>query len=502
MRVGGRNEGLSVIVIGAIAVLLLGLSLLVMGVRGRRINDHPVCRGCRFDLVGIYPAAQTCPECGRGLRPAMVRTGVRRRRRRVAVLGGLMTVAGVIASAGLGVMALSGPGHVKYAPAWWLAVEARTLPKQASDEALTELILRMGKGKVSSGLTKSLVQQGLAEQGDRKRRWNVLWGDLIEAAQSRGLTTRDHDASFLRHAVLPSLWVQPRIHSGDVPRVRLSFAGSPTEYARVGQYTELQLASRLTAAKLDGRSIFIEEKTAGPVRGMFAPLVHRFTFESGSMSEGFYKTATMAELAPIKAEPGRHTLTLTWGVMALSDVSAGTVAASWPVEQTATIDVRSADEPLADLITDDATAAVVQEAFTASATTSSAKLHVVLRWKDLSVPMQYQVVARAEGIEDVGVLSSRRQYMDIRRSDEDGSDDIPDWSSGQWQNEAHYRFSRAEDGSGGVGRSMVSVSSPSELWPQRVDIVLVPDPEEAAKEGILKIWGREIVLRGIEVRRR
>lgn len=88
------------ILTGVIAVLLLGLVLLVMGVRGRRINDHPVCRGCRFDLVGIYPAVQTCPECGRGLRSSMVRTGVRRRRRRMAILGGILTLAGVIAAAG------------------------------------------------------------------------------------------------------------------------------------------------------------------------------------------------------------------------------------------------------------------------------------------------------------------------------------------------------------------------------------------------------------------
>jgi hypothetical protein len=43
---------------------LAGLILLVLGVRGWRIDDHPVCRRCRFDLVGVYPAIGACPECG------------------------------------------------------------------------------------------------------------------------------------------------------------------------------------------------------------------------------------------------------------------------------------------------------------------------------------------------------------------------------------------------------------------------------------------------------
>jgi hypothetical protein len=54
----------------------LGLILLIIGLRGWRIDDHPWCRKCRYDLSGLdEPAA--CPECGADLaRRRAVRIGL------------------------------------------------------------------------------------------------------------------------------------------------------------------------------------------------------------------------------------------------------------------------------------------------------------------------------------------------------------------------------------------------------------------------------------------
>ncbi|MCC6679040.1 MAG: hypothetical protein IT436_18090 [Phycisphaerales bacterium] len=30
-----------------------GIALIGLGLRGRKIDDHPICRKCRFDLVGV-----------------------------------------------------------------------------------------------------------------------------------------------------------------------------------------------------------------------------------------------------------------------------------------------------------------------------------------------------------------------------------------------------------------------------------------------------------------
>src|SRR5690349_6074803 len=49
------------------ATLLLGVVLLALGLRGRRVGDHPYCRRCGFDLFGLPPAHPACPECGADL---------------------------------------------------------------------------------------------------------------------------------------------------------------------------------------------------------------------------------------------------------------------------------------------------------------------------------------------------------------------------------------------------------------------------------------------------
>ena len=73
---------MSVIPIVALLALAIGLTLALIGWRGRRVDDHPVCRKCRFDLAGVYPANETCPECGRDLAGRRaVRIGNRRHKR-------------------------------------------------------------------------------------------------------------------------------------------------------------------------------------------------------------------------------------------------------------------------------------------------------------------------------------------------------------------------------------------------------------------------------------
>ena len=84
---------------------LLGLLLLLRGLLGRRVGTAPHCRNCRFDLTGLYPEHQVCPECGTELTgPRATTRGLRRRRWVVFALGVLL-----LAGAGtLGAMAARG----------------------------------------------------------------------------------------------------------------------------------------------------------------------------------------------------------------------------------------------------------------------------------------------------------------------------------------------------------------------------------------------------------
>ncbi len=50
-----------------LAVSLIGLILFIRCWRGKRIDDHPLCRRCRYDLIGTPEPRKTCPECGTDL---------------------------------------------------------------------------------------------------------------------------------------------------------------------------------------------------------------------------------------------------------------------------------------------------------------------------------------------------------------------------------------------------------------------------------------------------
>src|SRR5262245_40441147 len=76
-----------------ILVFIVGLVLLWLGWRGRRLDDHPWCRRCKFDLYGRWPSASVCPECGKELhRRRAVRIGQRRKRPIVIFVSALILI--------------------------------------------------------------------------------------------------------------------------------------------------------------------------------------------------------------------------------------------------------------------------------------------------------------------------------------------------------------------------------------------------------------------------
>src|SRR3954471_21620248 len=78
----------SLLTIGPALVFAVMAGLAVWAWRGRRVDDHPVCRKCGFDLFGRPAgAAAVCAECGADLsRRRAMRVGNRVRRRRLMAL--------------------------------------------------------------------------------------------------------------------------------------------------------------------------------------------------------------------------------------------------------------------------------------------------------------------------------------------------------------------------------------------------------------------------------
>ncbi|MCZ6852211.1 MAG: hypothetical protein O7F17_11270, partial [Planctomycetota bacterium] len=71
----------------------VGLALLWIGLHGKRINNHPWCRKCKYDLVGSPEVPAICPECGVSLKKQRsVRIGQRCKRPAFSALGTVVLI--------------------------------------------------------------------------------------------------------------------------------------------------------------------------------------------------------------------------------------------------------------------------------------------------------------------------------------------------------------------------------------------------------------------------
>ncbi len=137
----------------AVVGLIAGGWLTVVGLRGRRVGDHPHCRRCGFDLHGLPAEGLICPECGARVGGPVrligrrVHLGRRERRRRPLRWG---LALGLPAMLGLGLLVAAAAGGWSYyraAPTGALAWQAELGPSTAGPAA-AELARRVGTGQL------------------------------------------------------------------------------------------------------------------------------------------------------------------------------------------------------------------------------------------------------------------------------------------------------------------------------------------------------------------
>src|SRR5437763_472271 len=91
-------------------ILPIALALLWFALRGHKIDSHPLCRKCKFDLYNKPLAADRCPECGADLqKPGAIVIGRRRPYVTAAVVAGALLVFGLLWAGAIGTVAFSGP---------------------------------------------------------------------------------------------------------------------------------------------------------------------------------------------------------------------------------------------------------------------------------------------------------------------------------------------------------------------------------------------------------
>jgi len=274
----------ALILLALIAALFAGVLLIWFGLRGRRMNRDPVCRDCGFNLASLRlpemhgiatpvlagaSAASitvvTCPECGAGLKRAKaVRIGERKRMLWLSIVGVLVIVGCVGATAPIGFALLTGRGMHAKLPLGLLLYIAR-----GGDGALAaELETRLLGNSLDKEQVGAIARKAVALQGDWDGEWSPKWGDVFEAAIGSGSVPEE----------LIAEWNRQSIRLGILPREVIN-PGDPLPLRIVVKEKRIHPSGRMNAR------VLFDSMTVGGVPGTFiAPL-------EGSSGEAYISAA-------------------------------------------------------------------------------------------------------------------------------------------------------------------------------------------------------------------
>ncbi|HET6250167.1 MAG TPA: hypothetical protein VFE47_20925 [Tepidisphaeraceae bacterium] len=192
------------------AITAVGVALAWLGLRGRRSDDHPLCRQCGFDLFGKPPASTVCPECGVSLgRRRAVRVGHRQKKGRLLLVAGTWLLLAFSAD-GLGIWHACWSTHwIEHAPQWWLVQQAHSNDAKTRDQAIAEAARRDAIGTLTHAREALLVDEAIAHQRDWDFPWNHAWGDLVETARAGGRVSDLQWEQYLLDAITVRLTCDP-----------------------------------------------------------------------------------------------------------------------------------------------------------------------------------------------------------------------------------------------------------------------------------------------------
>ena len=239
-------------VIPLVAALLLGIALTAVGLRGRRTDDHPLCRRCRFDLTGRPATAERrCPECGADLgRPRATVVGHRRRRAGMLAGGVACLTAGVVLAYGQA----TGMSWYRFAPLAYVLREGSSADAGRRWAALAELQRRTASPRCSAADWAEATRAALAYQRDLSKPWDPAWGGLIENARAAGHLTDGEWHQYAWQAVMaprrllafPQAAPDGVLWRLTVPEARLA---DPSSLALSGTYSVELLAPQVEASR-------------------------------------------------------------------------------------------------------------------------------------------------------------------------------------------------------------------------------------------------------------
>lgn len=439
------------LIAAAAILLLIGIVLTSVGVRGRVVSQNPHCAACGFDLIGTDLASPSalCSECGTALSvPGAVLRGARQRR--PAFLGvGLLLLVLSLSITGVAIYGgVKGINWNTLKPAWLLMRELQTSNQTVSTAAMKELESRLAAGTLGADRAAKIMELALARQADPNAVWFVAWGNYLESCRGRGLMSPEQVQAYARHAPLISIEARPKISEGSNLQIRARVGGG-----RIGEKSNLSITLKSIDTSEGGRVI----GTGGG---------------GGSMGLGTQGWGSMGSSVVVKGPPGAHTLVSRWKFGVVEGGLEGTPIVTWEESFEVPVQVLPAGSVDVEVVEDESLRPAIQAAFSAT---------------------QCEVYSNGSlGLEANGMINSTGTSIglayDVFWRATDGS---AEWKLGS----VNFNAGSGSSGYGYGGRL------PKDFNQTQVDVVLRPSIRAATETtGIFKIWGGELVLPKVPVK--
>jgi predicted RNA-binding Zn-ribbon protein involved in translation (DUF1610 family) len=278
----------------AVLTLLTAIALLLVGLRGRQIDDHPHCRRCGHDLTGRSADSVQCPECGAELvRRRAVRIGQRRRRDGPLWTGwAALVLATIVLSPHVRRMWRSFVWE-EHKPEWWLRHDLAGSAANR-DAALSELSHRVSVADLSHGTALSVADLALAAQAGTTP-WDGAWGGYLESAYAVGQLDRARWVTYARQALRASLVCRPVIRPGD-----------PLSVALLSN--DWRAGSGISATVIGSATLYVDGKAVHIDRGDIDSIAWAHINLDNMFDPGWGEPQIPGE-ATSRLKPGRHTVT-------------------------------------------------------------------------------------------------------------------------------------------------------------------------------------------------
>lgn len=411
---------LSCLIVAAATVVLAGACALVAisARRGRRVDDHPTCRRCRFDLTGL-PALTRCPECGAplaGRRDIVI--GTRAPRPWLVVVATMTAAFALVAGTSATIHLGRRVDWQAAKPTWWLLREARS-PNVATMTAALDTLTARGRFMQQFGTTMEnaryvrvytpaqeaeLLDRLLEIQANRSLPWTRKWGEVFVYRMAEDALTAEQRDRFFRNMHGPTvLSVRPHIRLGDPLPVSISL-----DYTRAASVYihSSEIATADVRMEVDGRPLtepaaWRDREHVGLYAGRGDTRMYRREYEAEQL----------ASLAP-----GVHALTYRARVRLYNwrDPAAPPLY-TLPIEATATFTLRPPDQPTVTLVPDESMRAALLECYRDSdiyLLDDRDPIVSLSTVKNLPMPVSFRVEVRQDGRTwPVGRFAERSSFL-------------------------------------------------------------------------------------------